>query len=82
MKPTYRQEEKISGCGAMTMKKKFMPEDMERIRYLSYPAVTADGSLIAWVETTGNSEDGSFRPNILVWDSRTKEIRRWSISPG
>ena len=64
------------------MKKKFMPEDMERIRYLSYPAVTADGSLIAWVETTGNSEDGSFRPNILVWDSRTKEIRRLTDEGG
>ena len=53
------------------MMKQFTPEDMRQIRYLSWPAVSPDGRLIAFVEKLGNEEDGSFPPAVRVLEKAT-----------
>ena len=53
------------------MKKQFTPEDLKQVRYLSWPAVSPDGGLIAFVEKMGREEDGAFPPRVRVLEKRT-----------
>ncbi|MGN0777996.1 MAG: prolyl oligopeptidase family serine peptidase [Aristaeellaceae bacterium] len=52
------------------MSKQFTPDSMAEIRYLSWPAVSADGQLIAFVLRQGQ-EDGSFPPVVRVLEKVT-----------
>ena len=53
------------------MKKQFVPADLALVRYLSWPAVSPDGRLIAFVEKIGREEDGSFPPAVRVMEKAT-----------
>ncbi len=50
------------------MSRVFTPADLSQIRYLSWPALSKDGSRAAWVEKLGKPEDGSFPPRVRVMD--------------
>lgn len=50
------------------MKKKFTPETLEHIVFLSSPVLSRDGRLAAWVASVGNMEDGLFRSKIHCAD--------------
>lgn len=50
------------------MKKKFIAEDMKYINYLSWPALSEDGSTLACVESRGDEESGLFSSKIQVID--------------
>lgn len=56
------------------MGKRFEPKDMERICYLSSPAISNDGKRIAYVTTKGDSESGLFLSKIMVADMQGKFI--------
>ncbi len=53
------------------MKQCFTPDDLKRIRYLSWPALSPNGKLIAFVEKLGREEDGSFPPVVRVVERAT-----------
>ena len=48
------------------MKKRFLPQDMAEICYLSSPAITSNGETVAYVSTIGNAENGLFFSKIMV----------------
>ncbi len=48
------------------MKKRFTPEDMKYINYVTWPVLSGDGSQAAWVTYTGREEDGSFPSKIYM----------------
>lgn len=50
-----------------TWKKVFRPESMKHIRYVTWPAVSADGEKIAWVTYQGDMETGAFPSQIHLW---------------
>ena len=54
--------------------KQFTPEDMRYIRYLSWPAVSPEGGLIAFVEKIGQEEDGTFPPSVRVLERETGRV--------
>ena len=49
-------------------KKKFTPEDMKSINYVSCPAVSPDGSKAAYVISKGREADGGFSSKIKIVD--------------
>ncbi len=53
------------------MKQCFTPDDLKRIRYLSWPALSPNGKLIAFVEKLGREEDGSFPSVVRVVERAT-----------
>lgn len=46
------------------MKKRFTPETMKQITYVTWPVISKDGSRIAYVSYTAKEEDGSFPSRI------------------
>ena len=54
------------------MKKKFQKNDLERLRYLSWPALAEDGKKAAWVTRKGNREDGIYRGEIDILDLKNR----------
>ncbi len=46
--------------------KRFTPEDMKYINYVTWPIISNDGTRTAWVTYTGKEDDGSFPSKIYT----------------
>ncbi len=56
------------------MGKRFLPQDMDKLRYLSSPAITADGEAAAYVAAAGDGESGGFFSQIMVLEGQGEPI--------
>lgn len=63
-------------------KKRFQPEDMKYIHYLSGVTISPDGKKAAYVDSVGDEESGLFPSQIYLADLDTGEIRQLSVAGG
>lgn len=53
------------------MKRKFLPEDIRNLTFLSHPVLSADAARIAYIARKGEEENGLFPSSLLVLDAHS-----------
>ena len=56
------------------MCKRFLPQDMASLSYLSSPAITAGGEIIAYVVSKGDEESGRFFSQIMIFSGTQASV--------